>query len=63
MAIKKKPKTPDKEIRKVLTGETKVKPTKKIRRYVAERNIKEKLAIGWKVIDQKHASDLVLMEK
>jgi len=72
---RKQPRMPDKELAKVISGEKKLKPSKKAQRLVAERNVKLRLLEGWKVVgkpqDDKgkvldvktNASDLVLMEK
>lgn len=68
MVTKKKVKKVDKVVKKVLLEKPKSKPTKKIQRYVAERNAKKLLKQGWTLVSREankrtHASDLVLMEK
>ena len=65
---KKKDKKADKEIKKVLLEKPTGKPTKKVQRYVSERNVKKLLKQGYTLVSKEankrtHASDLVLMEK
>jgi len=75
MAHKEEVKIPDKEMGKIIKGETKLSGTNKQRRFFRSERIDEKIKEGWKVVgdgkDEKgkhegvrtHSSDLTLMEK
>jgi len=53
----------DKTIAKKLSGVLPIKKSKKEQKYIALRNIDRMKKEGWKLVEGKPASDLVLMEK